>query len=114
MKKNKLFDRKIIKDSIVQSFVKLNPIYLIKNPVMFVVEVCTTIMLVETIYSLFTLHSSPVYNVTVFLTLLFTLLFANFAEAIAEARGKAQANSKKNQRRNSSEKSAGRRRNVYE
>ena len=67
---------------------------MVKNPIMFTVEVCTAIMLPVTIYSIFsTDQGSFLYNLLVFFILLFTLLFANFAEAIAEARGKAQADS---------------------
>ena len=89
-----LFQKEQVIDSIKQSFVKLNPRIMVKNPIMFTVEVCTLIMLPVTIYSLFDAsQGSFVYNVLVFLILFATLLFANFAEAIAEARGKAQADS---------------------
>lgn len=67
---------------------------MIKNPIMFTVEVVTAVMLVVTILSLGTAeYGSFGYNFLVFLILFITLLFANFAEAIAEARGKAQADS---------------------
>lgn len=84
-----------MKEALRQSFVKLNPKLMFRNPVMFTVEIGTAVML---IVSLWTLSGSNVqgsfaYNFTVFLILLLTLLFANFAEAIAEARGKAQADS---------------------
>ncbi len=89
-----LFQKKQIKDSLKQSFVKLNPKIMIKNPIMFTVEVCTFIMLPVTIYSIFnSAQGSFIYNFLVLVTLFVTLLFANFAEAIAEARGKAQADS---------------------
>lgn len=77
-----------------QSFTKLDPRVMIKNPVMFTVEIGTLIMAYVTFYSIN--HSgqgSPIYNFFIFLILLLTLLFANFAEAIAEARGRAQADS---------------------
>ncbi len=95
MNKNKstaLFTKEQIIGSFTQSFVKLNPRTMIKNPIMFTVEIATAIMLWVTIYSLFD-HSqgSLGYNFIVFLMLFVTLLFANFAESIAEARGKAQA-----------------------
>lgn len=81
-------------ESLKQSFVKLNPKTLIKNPVMFTVEVSTFFMLLVTIYSAFSnTQGSFVYNLLVFVILFITILFANFAEAIAEARGKAQADS---------------------
>ena len=67
---------------------------MMKNPVMFCVEIGTAIMLFVSIYSFTTsTQGSPLYNIVIFLVLLLTLLFANFAEAIAEARGKAQADS---------------------
>lgn len=89
-----LFQKQLVNEALVQSFVKLNPKILFRNPVMFVVEVCTLVMLVVTLYSLTnTSQGSFGYNLAVFVILLLTLLFANFAEAIAEARGKAQADS---------------------
>ncbi|HRN15718.1 MAG TPA: HAD-IC family P-type ATPase, partial [Xylanibacter oryzae] len=89
-----LFQKQQVLDSLKQSFVKLNPAIMIKNPIMFTVEVSTVIMLFVTVYSLYsTSQGSFIYNMLVFITLFITLLFANFAEAIAEARGKAQADS---------------------
>lgn len=94
-KSNSLFESKQVKDALVQSFVKLNPKIMFKNPVMFTVEIGTAIMLAVCIAILFGAQDqgSFAYNFIVFLILLATLLFANFAEAIAEARGKAQADS---------------------
>jgi K+-transporting ATPase ATPase B chain len=91
---NKIFHGDQMKDAFLQSFVKLNPRVLFRNPVMFTVEISAAVMLVVTIFS-FTNHSqgSLGYNLTIFLVLFITVLFANFAEAIAEARGKAQAES---------------------
>lgn len=89
-----LLQKQLVNVALVQSFVKLNPKILFRNPVMFVVEVCTVVMLVVVIYSLTNpSQGSFGYNLAVFVILLLTLLFANFAEAIAEARGKAQADS---------------------
>ncbi len=89
-----LFQKEQIMESLKQSFVKLNPRVMIKNPIMFTVEVCTAIMFPVTIYSIFNdAQGSFAYNIWVFIILFITLLFANFAEAIAEARGKAQADS---------------------
>src|SRR6478609_7073864 len=92
---NSLFESKQVKDALVQSFVKLNPKVMFKNPVMFAVEIGTAIMFVVCIAILMGAQhqGSFAYNFIVFLILLATLLFANFAEAIAEARGKAQADS---------------------
>lgn len=67
---------------------------MVKNPIMFTVEVSTVIMGFVTVYSAFsTSQGSFTYNLWIFVILFLTLLFANFAEAIAEARGKAQADS---------------------
>lgn len=97
MKNNKsasLFEKEQVLTSLKQSFVKLNPRIMVKNPIMFTVEVCTAIMFLVMIYSIFdNAQGSFVYNAWVFVILFITLLFANFAEAIAEARGKAQADS---------------------
>lgn len=97
MKNNKsasLFEKEQVLTSLKQSLVKLNPRIMVKNPIMFTVEVCTAIMFLVMIYSIFdNAQGSFVYNAWVFVILFITLLFANFAEAIAEARGKAQADS---------------------
>lgn len=67
---------------------------MIKNPIMYTVEVATVVMLFVTLYSIINpSQGSFAYNIAVFIILFITLLFANFAEAIAEARGKAQADS---------------------
>jgi K+-transporting ATPase ATPase B chain len=91
---NKLFEPALVQTALKQSFIKLNPKVMLRNPVMFTVEVGTAIMLYVSIYS-FTHHDqgSFAYNFSIFIILLLTVLFANFAEAIAEARGKAQADS---------------------
>ncbi|QDK81941.1 potassium-transporting ATPase subunit KdpB [Spirosoma sp. KCTC 42546] len=91
-----LFQRELVGTAIRESFIKLNPAILIKNPVMFTVEIGTLIMVFVTVYIAFsgdTTQGSLVYNSIITLVLLITVLFANFAEAIAEARGKAQAES---------------------
>ncbi|MEL7586324.1 MAG: potassium-transporting ATPase subunit KdpB [Prolixibacteraceae bacterium] len=90
-----LFQKELVKEAIGQSFVKLDPRKMYRNPVMFTVEIGTIVMLVVTLFTLTGDNSqgSFGYNFTVFLLLFVTLLFANFAEAIAEARGKAQADS---------------------
>lgn len=91
---NKLFEPALVQTALKQSFVKLDPRVMIKNPVMFTVEIGTLIMAYVTFYSLsHTDQGSAIYNFIIFLILLLTVLFANFAEAIAEARGKAQADS---------------------
>lgn len=99
MKSNRsasLFPKELVMESLKQSFIKLNPRLMFRNPIMFTVEVATLVMLVVTLYIAMsgdTDQGSVGYNVAVFFILLITLLFANFAEAIAEARGKAQADS---------------------
>jgi K+-transporting ATPase ATPase B chain len=94
--KNKLFEPALMSEALKESFIKLDPRIMVRNPVMFTVEIGTAIMLVVTVYAAATgdaAQGSAGYNFAVFVVLLFTLLFANFAEAIAEARGKAQAES---------------------
>ncbi len=91
---NKLFEPALVQTALKQSFIKLDPRLMVRNPVMFTVEIGTLIMAYVTIYSInHTDQGSPIYNFFIFLILLLTVLFANFAEAIAEARGKAQADS---------------------
>jgi K+-transporting ATPase ATPase B chain len=92
---NKLFEPSLMNEALKQSFVKLNPRIMFKNPVMFTVEIGTAIMLVVCAWILLGEKNQGnfAYNFIVFLVLFITLLFANFAEAIAEARGKAQAES---------------------
>ncbi len=91
---NKLFEPALVNTALKQSLLKLDPRLMIRNPVMFTVEIGTLVMLFVTIYS-FTNDSqgSFGYNLAIFIILFLTVLFANFAEAIAEARGKAQADS---------------------
>ncbi len=91
-----LFAPELVRSALRQSFVKLDPRIMFRNPVMFTVEIGTMVMLAVTIYTLASgdrSQGSFGYNLIIFLLLLITLLFANFAEAIAEARGKAQAES---------------------
>lgn len=86
----------IVGRAIKDSFVKLNPLAMMKNPVMFVVEVGTLIVLLMTVFpGYFDAKDDIGFNLTVFFVLLFTVLFANFAEALAEGRGKAQADALK-------------------
>jgi K+-transporting ATPase ATPase B chain len=90
-----LFQKDLMKEALRESFLKLNPKNMFRNPVMFTVEIGTAVMLFVCLWTLtgHTSQGSFGYNVTVFIVLFLTLLFANFAEAIAEARGKAQADS---------------------
>src|ERR1700752_2820215 len=89
--KRSLWDVKIVRRAAWDSLVKLHPVTMMKNPVMFVVEVgsvVTTVLLVME-----RAHGRPGFgfNLQITLWLWFTVLFANFAEAMAEGRGKAQA-----------------------
>ena len=88
-----LFDREIVKRAIRASFGKLNPVTLMKNPVMFVVEVGATLTTLFLIRDLFIGAGGIGFSIQISLWLWFTVLFANFAEGMAEARGKAQADS---------------------
>ncbi|GAC1427369.1 MAG: potassium-transporting ATPase subunit KdpB [Ktedonobacteraceae bacterium] len=96
-----IFDGKIIRQAVIDSFVKLDPRVQLRNPVMFVVEVGSVVTTIEFVRLLFTqpskaftreaLTAEIIFVLSVALWLWFTVLFANFAEAMAEGRGKAQA-----------------------
>ncbi len=92
---NNLFQAELVNEALKQSFIKLNPSKMFRNPVMFMVWVGTLVMTGVCVWIARGEQSqgSLVYNVIVTAVLFITLLFANFAEAIAEARGKAQADS---------------------
>src|SRR5262245_22907054 len=95
-----LFDGPITRRAIRDSFVKLNPLHLLRNPVMFVVEVGSVLTTVLAILALAgRLNEPPGFILAVSLWLWLTVLFANFAEAMAEGRGKAQADTLRNARR---------------
>ena len=79
--------------AIGSAFAKLDPRTLIKNPVMFVLEVVTILTTVILVRDLVTGGENLGFTFQIVLWLWFTVLFANFAEAIAEGRGKAQADS---------------------
>ncbi|PYV29076.1 MAG: K(+)-transporting ATPase subunit B [Acidobacteria bacterium] len=86
-----MFDPEIVHRATRASFTKLNPITLMKNPVMFVVEVGAALTTVFLLRDLITGAGGIGFSIQITLWLWFTVLFANFAEAMAEARGKAQA-----------------------
>jgi len=92
---NKLFQSTLVKEALKQSFIKLSPVKMFRNPVMFTVWVGTLVMASVCVWIATgeTHQGSITYNIIVTAILFITLLFANFAEALAEARGKAQANS---------------------
>jgi K+-transporting ATPase ATPase B chain len=93
-----LTDPKIVLPAIGSAFVKLDPRTLMKNPVMFVLEVVTALTTVILVRDLFTGGAHIAFEFQIILWLWFTVLFANFAEAIAEGRGKAQAETLRRQR----------------
>src|SRR5690242_18278805 len=93
-KKQAIWDTRIVKRAIGDSFIKLNPRTMMKNPVMFVVEagsVLATLQLIRGIVAPVPGVTSTGFELQITLWLWFTVLFANFAEAMAEGRGKAQA-----------------------
>jgi K+-transporting ATPase ATPase B chain len=93
-----LFDPKIVMPAIGSAFVKLDPRTLIKNPVMFVLEIVTALTTVILIRDLVVGGGHILFEFQIILWLWFTVLFANFAEAVAEGRGKAQADTLRRQR----------------
>lgn len=94
-KNNQLIQASLVKEALKQSFIKLHPASMYRNPVMFMVWIGTLIMAGVCVWIALGEQSqgSLAYNIVVTAVLFITLLFANFAEAIAEARGKAQADS---------------------
>src|SRR5215467_8678589 len=92
---NKLFESSLVREALKQSFIKLKPGYMVRNPVMFTVEIGTAVMLAVCLSVAYGEKSQGTlaYNIAITAILFFTVVFANFAEAIAEARGKAQADS---------------------
>ena len=98
--RTKFVTKDIFKSSVIGAFTKLNPKYMMHNPVMFVVEIGFVIALLLSIFpELFGptdgINNVRLYNIFVCVILFVTVLFANFAEAVAEGRGKAQAASLK-------------------
>ena len=87
-----LFTREIAVQALKDSFIKLNPAVLVKNPVIFIVGIGALMTTVVVFADIFNSHFSN-FNLQITLWLWFTVLFANFAEAVAEGRGKAQADS---------------------
>jgi K+-transporting ATPase ATPase B chain len=89
-KRRSLFDPEITLPAIWESLKKLNPVHMVRNPVMFVTEVGAVVTTVEIFFA--KVHGEPLgFVLQIALWLWFTVLFANFAEAMAEGRGKAQA-----------------------
>ncbi len=92
-----LFDKKILVEAAKESVIKLNPAYLIKNPVIFIVGIGAALTTIEVVLGILSGNFSS-FNLQIGIWLWFTVLFANFSTAIAEGRGKAQAESLKKTR----------------
>jgi potassium-transporting ATPase ATP-binding subunit len=92
IRKQSLADSAILSRAVVDSFRKLNPRTMVKNPVMFVVEVGAVLTTIQLVWNVFHHDAGHFgFGLQITLWLWFTALFANFAEAMAEGRGKAQA-----------------------
>lgn len=92
-----LFNKKIVLEAAKGSLIKLNPAYLIKNPVIFIVGIGAALTTIEVVLGVINGNFSS-FNLQIGIWLWFTVLFANFSTAIAEGRGKAQAESLKKTR----------------
>jgi potassium-transporting ATPase ATP-binding subunit len=90
-RKRSLWDTKIVRRALVDALVKLNPRTMMKNPVMFVVEIGSVITSIYLFRDIAAHKQALSFDLQITLWLWFTVLFANFAEAMAEGRGKAQA-----------------------
>ncbi len=90
-RKRSLWDTKIVRRALVDALVKLKPRAMMKNPVMFVVEIGSVITSIYLFRDLSAHRHAFSFDLQITLWLWFTVLFANFAEAMAEGRGKAQA-----------------------
>ena len=90
-----IFDPEMVRQAAVRSFAMLDPRSMMRNPVMFLVEIGTVLTAIVTVQSIVggAAIGLIVYQAALTLLLLLTVLFANFAEALAEVRGKAQADS---------------------
>src|SRR5437870_5594301 len=105
-----LFDAAILRSAVVESFRKLAPQHVIKNPVMFVVEIGSALTTAVWLRDVLTPAPGAAprwFTLAVSLWLWFTVLFANFAEAVAEGRGKAQADSLRGARVNTTARRVG-------
>ena len=89
--KRSLWDSKIVRRAAIDSLIKLHPRTMMKNTVMFVVEIGSVITTIYLVRDLITHSGAFRFDLQITLWLWFTVLFANFAEAMAEGRGKAQA-----------------------
>lgn len=95
--KSSIFKPELIKEAVIGSFSRLNPVDMARNPVMLVVEIASVITTLITVYNI--KNGVPFsFNLQISIWLWFTVLFANFAEALAEGKGKAQADTLKKSR----------------
>ena len=94
-KQKSLFTKDLTKQALVDAFVKLHPKYMVKNPIMFIVEIGFLITLILAFVPQVNENNGSWFNIVVSIILFITVLFANFAEAVAEGRGKAQADTLK-------------------
>lgn len=99
MKKESWFNVILARSASKQAFLLLDPVKMMRNPVMFITEIGAILTTVSLFIEIFNRTDQIVYTLAVVITLWSTVLFANFAEAIAEARGKSQANSLKQTRK---------------
>ncbi len=90
-KRRSLFDRQIVRRASIDALAKLSPRVMMRNPVMFVVEIGAVLTSALLLVNLAAHHGHLRFDLQITLWLWFTVLFANFAEAMAEGRGKAQA-----------------------
>jgi len=90
-RKRSLWDAKIVRRALIDALVKLDPRKMMKNPVMFVVEIGSVITTIYLFRDLAAQKHAFGFDLQITMWLWFTVLFANFAEAMAEGRGKAQA-----------------------
>ncbi len=90
-KRLSLFDPQIVRRASLDAIRKLSPRLMMKNPVMFIVEIGSVLTAIALVINLATHHGHFRFELQITLWLWFTVLFANFAEAMAEGRGKAQA-----------------------
>ena len=95
---NGILKSEFIAEALYGSIIKLNPINMLRNPVMFIVEMGSIITTLITVYNIYT-GNHFAFNLQISIWLWFTVIFANFAEALAEGKGKAQATSLKHARR---------------
>ena len=96
-KTSSIFQKEILLQAFKGSFTRLNPITLLRNPVMLIVEIGAVITTTITVIYIFS-GVNYLFNLQITIWLWFTVLFANFAEAIAESQGKARAESLKRSR----------------